>query len=413
MTSRGNAFGALRSREFRRWFFCQVLSASGSSTQAAGQGWLIVQLHGDGLALAVATGALFMPTLLFGVRFGALSDRRDRRTILMVTQCLQAVIAGAAAALTAVGTMSIGLLVVMALAMGTVFAVDAPARQVYVLELVGNTNIAGAISLNEVALNASRAVGPALGGVIIALTSVWVCFLFNALSFLPTLVVLALQRPAGRSPSQRAERGSVREGIRYALLSPPILACLLMAVTAGPVISVGVVVPLLATKIFHVGGAEYGVMLAAFGLGAVPGALCAAASGPRPTGPELRRLGLATGIVVVACASAPLFPLVLVGLTGVGMVSIWFIARANALVLVSTDASMRGRIMGVWSAAMPGMNPVTGLIMGTSADAWGPRAAYAGVGVAAALAAAAGWHALRRQNQTGSAQPTTKPAGAS
>lgn len=405
MTSRGNAFGALRSRQFRRWFFCQILSGSGSSTQAAGAGWLIVQLHGGGLALAVVTGAVFLPTLLFGAQFGALSDRHDRRAILMVTQCLQAAIAGTSAALTATGVMSIGLLTVMALAMGTVFAIDAPARQVYVIDLVGSANIAGAISLNEVVLNASRAFGPALGGVIIAFTSVWVCFLFNALSFLPTLAVLARQRPAGRSPSRQAARGSVRAGIRYALAAPPILACLLMAVTAGAIYNVGVVVPLLATKVFHVGGAEYGAMLAAFGLGAVPGAMCAAASGPRPTGPEVRRLGLATGVVVIACACAPQFPLVLAGLAAVGMVSIWFIARANALVLLSTEAGMRGRIMGVWSVALPGMNPVTGLMIGASADAWGPRVAYAGVGVAAVLSAAAGWRALRRREI-----PTAQPA---
>jgi hypothetical protein len=169
-----------------------------------------------------------------------------------------------------------------------------------------------------------------------------------------------------------------------------------MAVTAGAIFNVGVVVPLLATRVFHVGGAECGAMLAAFGLGAVPGAMCAAASGPQPAGPEVRRLGMLAGVSVLACASAPVYPLMLVGLAAVGLVSIWFIARANALVLLSAEPRMRGRIMGVWSVALPGMNPVTGLAVGASADAWGPRAAYAGVGLAAMLTAAAGWHALRR-----------------
>jgi MFS family permease len=338
---------------------------------------------------------LFLPSLLFSAHFGVLADRHDRRTILIFTQCMQAVLAGASAVLTATGVMTIGLLIVMAFAMGIAFALDAPARQVYVMGLVGGENVAAAISLNEVVLNASRAIGPAIGGVVISLTSVWCCFLFNAVSFLPTLIVLALQRPAVPAPPRRAERASVREGLRYALGSPPILACLLMAVTSGSVISVGVFVPLLATRVLHVGGAEYGVMLGAFGFGAVPGAMCAAASGPRPTGPEVRRLALTMGIVVVACASAPDFPLALAGLAAVGATSIWFIARANALVLLSAEPHMRGRIMGVWSIALPGMNPITGLIVGASADAWGPRAAYAGVGVAAALVAVAGWHALR------------------
>jgi predicted MFS family arabinose efflux permease len=128
--------------------------------------------------------------------------------------------------------MTIDLLVVMAFA----FAMDAPARQVYVMGLVGGENVATAISLNEVVLNASRAIGPAFGGVLIALTSVWCCFLYNALSFLPTLAVLILQRPAAGGPPRRTERASVREGIRYALTSPAILAALLMAVTSGSVI---------------------------------------------------------------------------------------------------------------------------------------------------------------------------------
>jgi MFS family permease len=136
-------------------------------------------------------------------------------------------------------------------------------------------------------------------------------------------------------------------------------------------------------------------MLGAFGFGAVPGAMCADASGPRPSGTEVRLLALTMGIVEVACASAPDFPLALAGFAAVGA-SIWFIARANAFVLLSAEPGMQGRIMGVWSIALPGMNPVTGLLVGASADAWGPRAAYTGVGVVAALVAVAGWHALRR-----------------
>jgi MFS family permease len=340
-----------------------------------------------------------LPSLLFSPQFGALADRYDRRTILIITQCVMAVLAGTSAALTATGVMTIGLLVVMAFTMGIAFAMDAPARQVYVMGLVGSENVASAISLNEVVLNASRAIGPAFGGIVIALTSVWCCFLFNALSFLPTLAVLILQRSAAPGPLRRAERASVREGIRYALTSPPIVATLVMAVTSGSVISVGVVGPLLATKVLHVGGAEYGAMLGAFGFGAVPGAMCAAASGPRPSGPEVRQLALTMGVVVVACAFAPDFPLALAGFAAVGATSIWFIARANALVLLSAEPGMQGRIMGVWSIALPGMNPVTGLIVGASADAWGPRAAYTGVGVVAALAAVAGWHALRRPDK--------------
>jgi len=360
---------------------------------------------------------------------GALSDGRDRRTILIATQSLQAAIAGTAASLTAIGAIRIWVLVVIALAMGMVFAVDAPARQVYVLELVGGEHIAGAISINEVALNASRAVGPAFGGVVIAVTSVWVCFGINALSFLPTLAFLVRQPQRASSSSSSSSSGSgsssssgsgsrrpawrtVWAGACFALARPAIRACLLMAVTAGAALNISVVAPLLATRVFHVGGAEYGLMLAAFGVGAVPGAVCAAASGPTPARQEVRRLGLAVGIAVLACAFAPTYPLMLVGIAAVGAVLIWFIARANALVLLSAEPSMRGRVMGVWSAALPGMNPITGLAVGASADAWGPRAAYAGVGLAAVLTAVAAWRALRRAGRSLPERPAHCPADA-
>jgi MFS family permease len=408
------AWASLREREFRRWFLSQSLSSSGTFTQAVGQAWLVIQLHGGGLALAVVTGATFVPTLLLGVLLGTLSDRYDRRRLLVATQTAQLLIAGTLAVLTAAGLARIWLLAVFALAMGVAFAVDAPARQIYVLDLVGSDQLTSAISLNEVAINASRVIGPAFGGIVIALTGVWVCFAVNALTFLPALAVLHAQRTlsgGGRGPVRTTEPSGadgeqvsrpsgvpvdpaaggpnrIRDGWVYSWHTPAIRASLLLAVAAGAVYNIGIVVPLMAARVFHVGGGGYGAMLAAFGLGAVPGALLSAVRGSAPRGPEVRHLALAAGLVAAACAYAPTLWLLYLALVAVGASSIWFIARANAFVLLAAAPRIRGGVAGVWTAALPGMNPVTGLVVGAVAGSSGPRVAYAGAGVVMAALAA-------------------------
>ena len=398
----------LRERDFRRWFLSQLLSASGASTQTVGQAWLVVQLHGGGEALALVTGSIFLPTLFFGAAFGALTDRFERRRLLLTTNALMVAVSATLAAVTAAGLTHIWLLVVFALVMGTVSAIDAPARQVYVLDLVGPHSVAGAISLNEVMLNASRVLGPALGGVLLAVFSVWVCFAANALSFVPVIVALLLITPKTQHTAPvRAASGGVKDGIRYAWGTPSIRACLFVAVAFGAVYNTGVVMPLLASQVFHLGGAGFGAMIATFGLGAVPGAVLSAAGGARPSGLNVLRLTLATGTAVLLCAFSPTLWLLFLSLALIGALSIWLIARANALVLLRADPVMRGRVMGVWSVALPGMNPVTGLAVGAAATAFGPRLAYAAVGIVTLAVAATSWRSL-----AGYLTPTTPAAQA-
>ncbi|MEV6345551.1 MFS transporter [Actinoplanes sp. NPDC051851] len=394
------AAGVLRARDYRRWFLAQILSASGGSTQAVGMAWLVVQLGGGGLELALVTGVLFLPTLLLGAALGGLADRHDRRRLLILTQAAQIVLCLGLTVLAATGTARMWSLVAFSLATGVAFAVDQPARQLYVLDLVGRDRVASAISLNEVVINASRILGPALGGAVLAISGTWVCFLVNGLTYVPALIVLLITRPAATTPvTAAAGRGDIRAGLRYCRRTPAIRACLLLAVTAGAVYNISVVMPLMVTRVFHAGGGALGVLTAMFGVGAVPGAILSAAAGREPTGPEVRRLALATGVAVVLCALAPTLPLMMVALAVVGAVSIWFIARANALVLISAEPRLRGRVMGVWTAALPGMNPVTGLLVGGLAGTAGPRAAYAVAGGAATVAALSGWRALRRTQE--------------
>jgi MFS family permease len=295
------------------------------------------------------------------------------------------------------------MLFVFAFANGCVSAIDSPTRQVFVLELVGADCVASAISLNEVVINASRVLGPALGGVLLATVGFAVCFFVNAASYVPPLavvVVLLWRRGWARRPAPDEDRGPgrVRKGLAFAWRNPAIRYSMLMAVAAGMLFNMGATLPLMATRAFHMGAGGYGALMATFGGGAVFGALLAGAGPSWPSGLRVRRLAALTGAVVCLAAASPWAGLLFAGLALAGFLSIWFIALANALVQLRTEPGLRGRVMGVWTMAMPGMTPVTSLVVGGVAT-WagggaGARDAFGLSGGALLLTTAVAWRSL-------------------
>jgi MFS family permease len=394
-TGRRGVAGALALPDFRRWFLVQIFSASGVTTQSIGQAWLVVKLGGNGVQLGLLAAAIFLPVLLGGAAGGALVDRVERRKLLLITQSLFLCIGVALALVTGTGVVSMWMLYVCALASGLVTTVDGPARQVYVIDLVGRANLASAIGLYEVVLNAARVVGPGIGGALLAKTGVAACFWFNAVAFVPAVVVLLMQR---RRPAVAvlgpATQVSIRAGIRYALTQPAIRSCLIMATAVGMLFNLSVTLPLLVTRVFHLGGGGFGVMNAIFGAGSLLGALVAARGAAGPTGPRLRILALLTGCAIVAAAVAPGPVTFSIGLAVAGFLTIWLVAAANTLAQMRSEPDLRGRVMGVWSMALPGMNPLTGLLTGLIADTFGPRAGFGLAGIAFLLAVPITWSAL-------------------
>ncbi len=409
--------GSLRAPAFRWWFISQVLSVSGTFTQAVAISWLVLQLTGSGLALGLLGSSSMLPLLLGGPLAGALADRVDRRRLLVVTQSTFILLAGTLAVLTLSGSVRVWMLFALAFATGVVAAPDGAARQVFVLDLVGGERLTSAISLNEVVINLSRVLGPALGGVFLATLGTGACFAANAASYLPPLIVLlALGRrrsPAATAPAPRREPapGAVRAGLRYAWRTPALRYCLLMAAASAMLFNLGVGLPLLATRTFHLGGAGYGLMMAAFGLGGIGGALLAAGGRAMPSGRTVRLLCLLTGLSVLATAGAPLVGVSFAGLAVTGCLSIWFIARANTLVQLRADPSMRGRVMGIWVMALPGTSPVTSPAIGFTADSLGPREGFGLAGAALMLAAAAGWRSLADRGEAVWSAPAAAGAG--
>ena len=197
---------------------------------------------------------------------------------------------------------------------------------------------------------------------------------------------------AGPSPA-RSRRGARLAGLEYAWRRPAIRVSLLLAAASGMLFGL-LPLPLLASRTFGLGGGGYGLMMAVFGIGALPGALLAGSGRGSPSGRSVATLAVATGLAIVATAYAPGFGLMLAGLAVTGCISIWFIARANTLVQLAADPAMRGRVMGAWSMALPGCSPITGPFVGWVSGTAGPRTGFALAGIALLCIAASGWRAL-------------------
>jgi MFS family permease len=247
------------------------------------------------------------------------------------------------------------------------------------------------VSLYEVVMNASRIVGPGIGGALLGASGPAATFTFNAACFLPAIGVLVLhsrQPTSGDLPTpHNTETRTVGAGLRYAFSAPLIRRCLVLAGLAGMLFNSTVLFPLLAARAFHLGADGYGLLMVAFGLGALPGAFCAASRTRAPTARLVGVLAIATGASMVLTASAPSPWVAYVAMSATGFTSIWFIAVANTLVQLESEPTMRGRVMGAWTMMLPGLGPVTGLLVAGVADQFGPRIAFSAIGCAIVLAA--------------------------
>ena len=393
---------ALRDPRYRWWFACQVFSSSGSMTQAVAQAWLVLQITGSALDLGFFGAVSWAPVLLGGAWAGVLVDRVDRRRLLIATQIIFVVLCAAQTALVATGQIRLWMILLFGVLNGMTMAADLPARQVYVFQLVGRDRLASAIGLYEVIVNASRVLGPAAGGVLLATAGAAPCFLFNALSYLPTLWLLARFMPAARAVPGHSKRppARIRDGLIAVRRSPQVRSCILIAFAGGMLFNLSVATPLFVSRVLHLGGGGYGAMMASFGLGAVPGALMAASSKREPSGSRIRVLALLTGAAIVATALTPVVAGAFIGIAIAGFLSIWLIAAANTLVQLRSRPQLRGRIMGIWTMALPGGYPVTALIVALVAGI-NARAGFALAGITMIAIAAATWTSLGRRATAG------------
>jgi MFS family permease len=384
-------FASLRVPNYRRYFSGQVVSLTGNWMQTVAEMWLVVQLTGSGVSVGLTAGLQFLPILLFGAWGGLLADRLSKRRLLMITQSLMALPALTLWALTTSGNVEIWMVYALVFARGTVNAIDNPARQSFVIEMVGADRVVNAVALNSVIVHTARILGPAAAGGVIALLGVGPCFLVNAISFGAMLVALKTMDPARLHTPEvaRRARGQLRSALRYVAGTPNLRIPLAMMAVVGTLsFNFQILLPLLASFTWHGTAATYTALAVAMGIGSVAGALAAGARGR--VGPRLLVAAAAAfGAAELLVALAPTLELQLLALIPLGAVSVTFAAGINSSLQLAVEPSLRGRVMALYSVVFLGSTPIGAPLVGWIAEVAGPRAGLV-VGAVAALAAAAG-----------------------
>ncbi|MCA1830167.1 MAG: MFS transporter, partial [Actinobacteria bacterium] len=256
-------FSSLRVRNYRLFTIAQLISISGTWMQTVAQTWLVLSLTGSGVALGIVTGLQFLPTALGGLWGGIVADRFDKRKILVGTQAAAGILAGVLGVLTMTHVVLLWHVYVLAFLLGVVTALDTPARQAFVIEMVGTHEVANAVGLNSAVFNTGRIVGPAVAAVVIKLLGLAMAFNMNALSYIPPVIaLLMMDRRALHSEARAArQKGMVREGLRFAWSARPIRrALLVLTVVATVAFNFSVTVPLMAKFTFGKDVSAYAIL---------------------------------------------------------------------------------------------------------------------------------------------------------
>jgi MFS family permease len=379
--------------------------------QSIAQAWLITELTPDPVWLGVVAAAQFTPVLILGLFGGVIADVAPKRQMLVATQAALMGLAALQALLVATGAMTIPLLMLLAVALGSVNAIDMPVRQSFFSEMVPVDEVGRAVAFNSAMFNGARVIGPAIGGVLIGVIGVAGCFAVNALSFLAVLIALLLMRevelhpaPRGVRPrSIRAVATSLAEGLHYVRSTPIVALCVfVIGVISGVAMNFNVIIPPLARLTLQIGAPGLGALMAAVGFGSLAGALTVAAlREPRRSmivigGALLGAFSVAAG-AAASSDSVLAVPLTALALFGAGFGAISMAATANASIQTTTPPALRGRVMSVYTTVFAGSTPIGGLATGAVVAALGATGA---LGVAGALAVAAAAFAAYRWRAT-------------
>jgi MFS family permease len=391
-------FAALAIPNYRRYIAGQSVSLIGTWMQMAAQSWLVLTLTGSATTLGVIIALQTLPVLLLGPYGGVIADRIDKRRLMVILQIAMGVQALVLGVLSVTGAVRLWEIGVLAALLGLNNAFENPARQAFMLEMVGGESLRNAVSLNSVLVNVARVIGPAVAGVLIATVGEGPCFLVNAASFVAVVAsLMTLDRSAIHpSPPSGRQPGQLREGLRYVRRTPELGVPLAMMALAGALAyEFQVTLPVMAKQGLHVGATGYGFMTAAMGVGAVVGGLFVATKG-RTGLPTLVLAASAFGVVLLLACAAPSLPIELLALALAGGASISFMSTGNSTLQLGAAPSMRGRVMSLWFVAFQGSTPIGGPIVGWVMAQAGARAGLGLGGVTCLLTALLGLLALRR-----------------
>jgi len=377
---------------YRIWFAGALVSNVGTWMQRTAQDWIVLTQLTDynATAVGIVMALQFGPQLLLMPWSGLIADRFDRRKLLMLTQTLMGALALGLGLITVTGVVELWHVYLFALGLGIVAAIDAPARQTFVSELVPDDSLSNAVALNSASFNGARLIGPAAAGLLtVAVGAGWV-FMINAVTFAFTVVAMTLLRTKQLRKQPRAprERGQLMAGFRYVWHRPDIVAVLITVFLVGTFgFNFAIFTSTMATVEFGMGASEFGMLSSIMAVGSVAGALLSA----RRNRPRMRLVVGGAFFFGLTCLIAALMPSYLtfaISLAFVGLTSLTLMTTANAYVQTTTEPAMRGRVMALYMAIFAGGTPLGAPLVGWIADQYGPRWAI-GVAAASGLIAAA------------------------
>lgn len=381
-------FESLRVKNYRMFFAGQVVSWTGTWVQWVAQGWLVLELTQSGLGLGLVTALQWLPILLLGAWAGVVADRLDKRRVLIFTNASAAVLSLFLGLLTVTGVVELWMVIVVALLLGVVTAIDNPARQTFTMEMVGRERLTNAVSLNTATFTTARVLGPAIAGLMISTIGIGPCFLLNGISFVPVTLALVFMDRSQLRPGEQVPRskGQVRQGLRY-VGSVPVLKTLLvmMAVIGTLQYNFAVLLPVLAKDTFSGDASTLGLIGAAVGIGMFAGSMGSAAIG-RSDRRVLLGAGFALGTLTLLAAGAPSLWTAVALMVPLGAASMAFLATMNATLQLTSSDEMRGRVMAIYFVLFLGSTPIGAPIVGWLSEQFDPRVAF-GFGGAATIAA--------------------------
>ena len=395
-------FRSLRVRNYRLYAGGQLVSLTGTWMQRVAQDWLVLELTNSGTALGIVTALQFLPSLLFGLWGGLLADRYDKRRLLLATQTGLALVALILGVLDVTGIVQYWQVLVLALALGLVSAIDSPVRQSFVVEMVGPDDLTNAVGLNSTIFNSARILGPAVAGVMITAIGTGWAFVANGISSIAVLTGLALMRPAELRPSPAIDRirGQLRAGLHYVRQRQDLLLTMVLVFVVGTFgLNFQITTALLAKQVFHRSATGYGLLSTALAVGACVGAVLATRRRTRPSLLFLLLAAMAFGLLEILAGSMPGFGATALMLVLVGLAMLTFTTAANSSVQLGVEATMRGRVMALYLMCFLGGTPIGAPIVGWVANTVGPRWGMIGGGlVCMAMAVGMALYLVRRRS---------------
>lgn len=370
-------FHSLRYFNFRLWFFGNIIASTGMWMQRVAQDWLVLTVltKNSGTQVGVVTALQFLPILVLSPWAGLLADRLNRRALLQAMQLANALLGLILGVLILTNTAQLWHVYVLALLGGVAGAIDSPARQAFVSELVPPVSLSNAVGLNSTAFNAARLIGPAVSGLLIdAIGTGWV-MIVTAVAFFAPVLTLALMRSADLVPRKVVKRspGQIREGVSYVKNRPDIVLILvIVAVVSGLGMNFQLTSALMATEVYGKAAGEYGILGSFMAVGALSGSLLAA----RRAQPRLRLIvsGAAIyGLLEIVLALAPTYESFAVLAIPTGLAMLTMVTAANATIQITTDETVRGRVMALYSMIFMGATPIGSPFIGWVGEQFGAR----------------------------------------